>query len=85
MKIFSISVLEGTYNGKEYSNVFIYYESERVEKYIVKPLQHFKIKKRDLDAVMQDYNLKDYSDLIGKRFNKLYYDRYGNVNDIRFE
>lgn len=85
MKIFSISVLEGEYQGKAYSNVYVYYESDRVEKYINKPLQHFKIRRRDLDNVLDDYHMKDYSELIGKRISKLYYDRYSNVNDIRFE
>lgn len=85
MKIFSISVIEGEYQGKAFSNLYIYCEDENINKYVNKALRSFKIRKRDMDQVLDDYHIKDYSDLIGKNIHKLYYDRYGNVNDIRFD
>lgn len=85
MKVFSISIVEGEYEGRTYSNAYVYCEDDRITKYVNKSLRSFKIRVRDLENVMADYKINNAADLIGRRISKLYYDRYGNVNDIRFE
>ena len=84
-KIVGIETITGEYQGRSYSNCYLYFEKPFKEgcNFIGSVYGNVKVKFSVLDEICKNQNLS-IQDLIGLFIVNVYYNRYGQVTMIVF-
>lgn len=84
-KIVGIETITGEYQGRSYSNCYLYFEKPFKEgcNFIGSVYGNIKVKFSVLDEICKNQNLS-IQDLLGLSIVNVYYNRYGQVTMIVF-
>lgn len=84
-KIVGIETISGEYQGRSYSNCYLYFEKPYKEgcNFIGSVYGSVKVKFSVLDEICKNQNIS-IQDLIGLSIVNIYYNRYGQVTMIQF-